>query len=295
MNLQQIRYRLEQLKGQRQQVAADAVVAGEHIAELRQEAVHADEARAVIQAVAQATQRELEYHVSEITSLALSAVFDNPYRLVLEFVQRRNRTEADIWFERDGQRCRPIDSAGGGAVDVAALALRVAMWSLRRPRSRATLILDEPLKMLSRNLMPKAAAMIGEISRRLKLQVIMVSHAAELIEAADRYFVVEMRKGVSHVRKENGKDAAGVAGENHDYDKGRNQVQKSNGQDIHTRKQNTRPNSGRAHLKQHVMDKRDACGNETCAGRDEEADPADHDQRPQGVGTDRTPRRGRTT
>lgn len=199
MNLTQIHDRVEQLKGQRQQLSADIETSTSKCTVLQQNLVDAEEARALIQVVAQATQKELEFHVSEICTLALAAVFDNPYTLRIEFVQRRNKTEADIFFERDGERVKPIDAAGGGAVDVTSLALRVAMWSLRRPRSRNTLILDEPLKMLSRDLMPKAAQMIAELSKRLNLQFIVVSHSPELIETADRYFTVSIHKGVSHV------------------------------------------------------------------------------------------------
>jgi DNA repair exonuclease SbcCD ATPase subunit len=149
--------------------------------------------------VAQQTQKQLEFHISEIVTLAMSAVFDEPYSFKIDFVQRRNKTEADLWFVRDGEQFRPLDASGGGAVDVAAFALRVAMWSLRRPRSRATLILDEPLKMLSRDLMPKAASMIAEVSRRLGLQIILVSHSEELIEKADKTFRVFIKKGISEI------------------------------------------------------------------------------------------------
>lgn len=198
-SVQSLRYKLENLKGQRQQLAADCRAAGDRIVGLQQDAVDSEEARVIIQTVAQQTQRELEYHISEIVSLALAAVFDDPYTLRLEFVQRRNRTEADILFERDGQTYRPADASGGGAVDVAALALRIAMWSLRRPRSRNTLVMDEPMKMLSKDMMPKAAAMLAEVSQRLGLQIIIVSHSQELIEGADKWFTVAINKGVSHV------------------------------------------------------------------------------------------------
>lgn len=201
MTPQQIRYKLEQLKGQRQQLSKDIQTTSKRMSQLKQEAVYAEDARAIIHEVAQTTQKELEYHISEIVTLALSAVFDNPYKMVLEFVQRRNRTEADILFEREKERIRPIDAAGGGAVDVAAFALRVAMWTLKRPRSRNTLILDEPLRFLSRDLMPRAAAMLSEVSKKLGLQIIMVSHSPELIEGADKYFEIEMRKGVSYVKE----------------------------------------------------------------------------------------------
>lgn len=205
MNLAQIHDRVENLKGQRQQLAADIAAGNTRLVALRQDAVDADEARAIIQAVAKTTQQSLEFHVSEVVSLALAAVFDRPYALRLEFVARRNKTEADIFFERDGERVKPVDASGGGAVDVAALGLRVAVWSLRRPRSRATLVLDEPFKHLKgsdANL--RVLRMVKELSTKMGVQFIMVSDEriprAEIVANADRVFETTIDdKGVSHV------------------------------------------------------------------------------------------------
>src|SRR3972149_5211400 len=200
-NIQPIRYAVERLKGERERVTADAKASETKVVTYKLDAERAEEARAIIQTVAQATQKELEYHVSEIVSLALAAVFEHPYSLRLMFVPRRNKTEADILFEGDGEQIKPIDATGGGAVDIAAFALRVAMWSLRRPRSRNVLILDEPFRFLSRDLQGMASRMLTEVSGRLGLQIIMVSHNPELIEGANRYFEVELKKGKSYVKQ----------------------------------------------------------------------------------------------
>lgn len=199
MNIQDARNKVEQLRGQRDSLLADMQAGEKQIITLHQQIVDTEEAHAIIQTVAEQTQRQLEYHISEIVSLALAAVFDSPYTLRVVFVQRRNKTECDILFERDGNQFRPVDATGGGAVDVAALALRFSIWSLRRPRTRNTIILDEPFRFLSRDLQGRAADMLGEISRRMGLQIVMVSHSPDLIEGADRVFNVAIRKGVSYV------------------------------------------------------------------------------------------------
>ena len=92
-----------------------------------------EKALEVVKAVGLKTQQQLQFHISDITSLALDAVFPNPYELVAEFVQRRNKTECDLFFSRDGNKVDPLSASGGGAVDVAAFALRVASWSMQRP------------------------------------------------------------------------------------------------------------------------------------------------------------------
>jgi DNA repair exonuclease SbcCD ATPase subunit len=161
-----------------------------------------EEARIVLAQVAQDTQNQLSYRIGDITTLALDSVFPNPYSLSMEFVTRRNKTECDLFFIRNGNICDPIAGSGGGAVDIAALALRVASWAVRRPRNNNVLLLDEPLSHLSANLRPQASQMIRTLSQNIKLQIIMVSHAEELIEAADVLFETTLQNGVSIVHTE---------------------------------------------------------------------------------------------
>jgi len=158
-----------------------------------------ERAREIIREVGLKTQEQLQYHISDITSLALGAVFSDPYKLVVEFVQRRNKTECDLWFERDGERIDPISASGGGAVDVASFALRIAAWSMQRPRSRQVIILDEPMRFLSVDLQERASAMMKEISNKLGLQFIIITHESTLAAEADRVFEVTIKKGVTQI------------------------------------------------------------------------------------------------
>jgi len=190
---------LEQRKGKRDMVEKDLRSARTELYRLSHLAEELEEAQGIIKTVAKQTQEQLEYHVSELVTLALSAVFPEPYELVLRFEERRGKTEADLLFFRDGEEFSPMDASGGGPVDVAAFALRVALWSLRRPRSRATMLLDEPFRFVSRDYQPRASQMLKEVSGRIGLQVIMVSHSEDLIEAADRVFRTTISKGTSKV------------------------------------------------------------------------------------------------
>jgi DNA repair exonuclease SbcCD ATPase subunit len=125
-----------------------------------------------------------------VVSASLEAVFDDPYEMVVRFVQRRNKTECDLKFKRGQYEIDPLFASGGGAVDVAAFALRVASWSMQTPRSRPVLILDEPFRYLSPNLLPRASEMVKRISEELGIQIIMISHSDELIDSADKAFAV---------------------------------------------------------------------------------------------------------
>ena len=193
---------LEQRKGKKLQTEENLTAARKKVKRIKKNIGAYEEAQAIIQTVAQSTQKSLEYHISSLVSLALDGVFPQPYKLGLDFTLRRGKSEADLFFEKEnGERVHPLSASGGGAVDVAAFALRVSLWSLANPRSSSTIILDEPFRFLSRDLQEKASQMVKEISERLGTQFIIVTHERSLVEAADMVFEVKQIDGVSKVEE----------------------------------------------------------------------------------------------
>jgi len=199
-DIQQLRYKLEKEKGQRFQLIQGLNTLKEELRVAKHSLLRHERAREIVREVGLKTQQQLQYHISDITSLALEAVFNDPYNLTVEFVQRRNKTECDLYFERNGSKVDPLTASGGGAVDVAAFALRIASWSMTRPRTRNTIILDEPLRFLSREYQEKASQMIKEISDKLGIQFIIVAHNPTLASYADKIFGVKIEKGITQVQ-----------------------------------------------------------------------------------------------
>jgi len=195
------RNRLEYMKGQRDACDTRLTKWQEEMVDEQDRLENLEKAQAVLQAVAQQTQEALSYHVAELVSLALEAVFPLPYTFKVEFVQKRGKTEADLLFERDGMVRDPIDDTGGGVVDVAAFALRVSLWSLQKYKTRPIIILDEPFRFVSANLQPKAIEMLQEISAKLGIQFIIVTHEDEIMEGADKVFKVTNKNGTSRVKE----------------------------------------------------------------------------------------------
>ena len=199
--LQNVRNRLEQKKGMKSKLQNQIALNRTEIAS-NEKLLHSHEqAREIIREVALKTMSQISFHISDITSLALEAVFDNPYKLVTDFVQRRNKTECDLYFERDGNRVDPLSASGVGAVDIASFALRIASWSMNRPHSRNVIILDEPFKCLSDNYQEKASQMMKELSEKLGLQFVIVTHNDILASYADRTFEVSIKNGISKVKQ----------------------------------------------------------------------------------------------
>lgn len=188
------RKKLEQLRGEQTQIRNQIQLTKQSIITSKHKQFLYEQAREIVKEVGLKTQQQLQYQIGDIASMALNAIFpDDPYELKVEFVQRRNKTECDLLFVRDGQEVDPISSSGGGAVDVAAFALRIASWSMQRPRTMPVIILDEPMRFLSEDRQEFASRVIEELSKRLNLQFIIVTHEPVLTLHADRVF--EVSKG----------------------------------------------------------------------------------------------------
>jgi DNA repair exonuclease SbcCD ATPase subunit len=205
-SMRNYRQLVEQKKGQLIQIERDIKSNLERIQHLLKHKENLESAQAIIQMIAQATQQELQYHINELVSLSLAAVFDETYTFEVDFVQRRNQTEADLWFVRDGERMHPLYATGGGPINVAAFALRVSLGFIRKNRSRPILILDEPAQNIKgdeANI--RFIQMVKGLSERFGIQVIMVSDERVPLEdiekGADKVFKVSMKKGVSIIKE----------------------------------------------------------------------------------------------
>ncbi len=209
MRIKDYRRILERQWGKHDQLIASIEKTEKTIKRLKQESEDIAEAQLVVQTTAKLTQEQLEFHVSEIASLALAAVWDDPikddpYEFAIEFVLRRNKTEADLYFVKGGERMTPLQASGMGTVNVACFALRVAMWSLQKPKSRNVLILDEPfqnLKGIRHN--RKAIQMMKSISDKLGLQIITISDERvpieEIEKGADKVVAVAIKNKISSI------------------------------------------------------------------------------------------------
>jgi DNA repair exonuclease SbcCD ATPase subunit len=201
-NVKEARNILEQKKGKRMQLKNRLHTLRAEIAENKTAMEQHEQAREIIKQIGQETQHKVKYHISNITSMALETVFDNAYELVIDFIERRNNTEADIYFARDGYVVNPMEESGGGAINITAFALRIASWSMQMPKSRNLVILDEPFKHLKGlNENRQVLEMIQEISQKLGIQIITVSDEridrAEIEQRADKVIKSRIETGVT--------------------------------------------------------------------------------------------------
>jgi len=206
MTLNKIRELISESKGRRGQIQDAIDIASEKLKTAQTEVKNAQDAQLIIQIVAQETQSQLEYHLNELVSLAMLAVFGkDAYSLKMQFELKRGKTEVSPIFERDGKIRKPLKSTGFGQPDVASMILRPTLWSLENNRKRPIFLYDEPLRHLNdptNRLHEKAAKIIQEISRRLDIQIIIITQISELAGASDKVFRIGKKKERSYIVEE---------------------------------------------------------------------------------------------
>lgn len=171
-----------------------------HQLEERQKLI--EQSQAFLQRVAQQTQEHLKFQVEDIVNLALETCFPGEYIFQIMFNISRGKTDAELVFldQKTGRQVDPMNASGGGVVDLTCFALRIACYALEKEIDNV-IVLDEPFRFLSRDLQERAGEILRTLSKKMNLQIILVSHIGEIINVADKVFEVKKDdKGVSHIR-----------------------------------------------------------------------------------------------
>lgn len=204
--IKELRQSFERLKGKKEQLESTILHLEQRLTAQKRENVRHERALEIVKQVGLATQKQLEYHLSEQVSLAMEAVFDDPYKLKVNFIEKRGKTEVELLFVKRDMEFPPIGSAGGGAIDVACFALRTAYWAMRRDKKiRPLLLLDEPFSQLKGEYANRQALTImQELSEKLNLQIITVSDERvsreDILQHSNKVFhVSQNEKGISKV------------------------------------------------------------------------------------------------
>lgn len=138
------------------------------------------EAQEILQKLAQKVQEVAHARVAAIVTKCLQAIYEDPYEFRIVFDRKRGKTEARLVFVRDGVEVNPLKSSGGGPVDVASFALRLACLVLARPVRRPVMVLDEPFKMVDEIAAAKLAQLLSRLSDELHVQFVIVTHSKVL-------------------------------------------------------------------------------------------------------------------
>ena len=201
--MQELKDKFTRLSERRRAMAEELDVASAQLKAL--EAGMDDFARAQVffAELAEQTQRQFREQVERLSTAAVHSVFDRPYQVKLSSERKRGRMETEILVVENGEEFQPRAEMGGSMVDLLSFAMRIILWSMQAPRSRNTFILDEPFKFLGNETgyLEKAGKLMKELSRRMGLQFIIITHEDDLKVIADKAFSVKKIAKVSTVKE----------------------------------------------------------------------------------------------
>ena len=181
MNLIDYRTRIDKLAARQRFADASAMREAKAGLSLKRERKHIMEAQGIVQAIAQQLQRRAHERIAKVVARCLGSVFEEPYGFEIRFDRKRGKTEARMVFSRDGLELDdPLNEIGGGVIDVAALALRLARVMLGKPPGRRLLVLDEPFaKVRGRENRARTRAMVEGLAEELGFQFVLSTDITE--------------------------------------------------------------------------------------------------------------------
>jgi DNA repair exonuclease SbcCD ATPase subunit len=176
-----LREKLNRLLAQKDHLEKRSQEEQEEIEKTKQELGHSQKALLVLQEIATQLQESAASQIEAVVSRCLRAVFgEEAYDFKVIFEGKRNQTEARLVFLRNQEEIDPLTASGGGVVDVASFALRLACLLLSQPAQRRFLALDEPFKHLDKDRLPLARELLLSLSKEMEVQFLIVTHNREL-------------------------------------------------------------------------------------------------------------------
>lgn len=159
----------------------------EHDREVHTKAV---ELLTVVQGV---TREKIKDGFETLVTYALRFIYSQDYAFQLEFGRRGNLQELNFNIKTPEfeEACDPLDTSGGGVLDIVSLALRAVLLEVSVPKIEGFLMLDESLKHLSKYYLMNASQFLNELNKRLGRQIIFITHQQEFIDNAENAIEIQ--------------------------------------------------------------------------------------------------------
>ena len=157
-------------------------------------------AKEIINQAIELVHTQFKEEIESAVTKAIRHVFrrDIEFKLIYERVEAGVKTKVAII--ENGEEMNPKDDLGGSVIDVVSFIFRIVVWNMSRPLSRNCFVVDEPFRWTGK-LIQVTALIMKELSIAHNFQIIMATHEDELIDIADKVFLVEHNGTESIVRE----------------------------------------------------------------------------------------------
>ncbi len=127
--------------------------------------------------------------IESIVSDGLNLVFDQDLQLVLERKEGAKGDSYRIMVKQGDVIGPPIDTMGGGVVNIISFLLRVIM--IQRFKLNKLIVLDESFNNVSADHLPKVSEMLRSLCDEHEYTILSITQAPLLASAAERVFRVD--------------------------------------------------------------------------------------------------------
>jgi hypothetical protein len=176
------------------EIALDEIENKTHVIEVKEKRLeNLIKARWVLTEVVKQTQMKFKVYIESLVTELINAVFERDYKFILEYdVSRNKMTAQPLVQEKNYEPEIPKEEMGVSILDLISFAFRVVLWSIQKPQSRNVMWLDEPMRDIGKgDLLIRSGEIIKSISKKLGIQLIIITHEPDLAQIADRVFRIE--------------------------------------------------------------------------------------------------------
>jgi DNA repair exonuclease SbcCD ATPase subunit len=198
VRVQEMAVEAGQLDAQQKQLQSLQGLAEDRAFALIAEADLTAKARMLLEGYSEEEQEALRRRVEGLVSRGLAVIFGDGYGFRVEVGQSRGQASMTFWIVTPSGERDPIDSHGGGVVNVVSFVLRVVVTALT-PGLGRVLVLDEPFAQLSQEYLEPMGAFLRELVDATDIQLFIVSHEDEIVSVADNAYRLRKQSGVTVV------------------------------------------------------------------------------------------------
>lgn len=144
----------------------------------------------LLQLVQVATREKIKDEFENLVSWALTYVFGEPYKFILEFGKRGNLSELNFKYIPPHLE-EPIELTSGGILNVTSLILRIIMLELMKVKG--FLLIDEALSFVNgNNNIDRLNGFIEQIQDKFKRQIIHITDM-DIFKENPKYNLIEIK------------------------------------------------------------------------------------------------------
>lgn len=155
------------------------------VATLKAEATTISDAVLVTQAFAGQIQTGVIDKFEDLLNRGVRQIFERDYKIDIAFEAKANSFWADIYITLPGGNRIPMSTEGGGLKHFSALLSRILYIILDSTQPAKFLFLDESLAELDIWRSPAAYAFLTDVARELGIQIIFVTHNANVADGSN--------------------------------------------------------------------------------------------------------------